>query len=54
MTSNHQHALNLPTILAKTLKFKRKSDHDNWRLRIRHLGRMGLAFMLDYLKPTEG
>jgi RNA-directed DNA polymerase len=35
------------------MKFKRKSVHDNWRLRIRHLRRLGLAFLMDYLQPTE-
>ncbi len=38
----------------RCMKFKRKSDHDNWRLRIRHIQRMGLAFLMDHLKPTEG
>ena len=37
----------------RCMKFKRKSDHDNWRLRIRHIRRMGLAFLMDHLKPTE-
>ena len=38
----------------RCMKFKRKSDHDNWRLRIRPIRRMGLAFLMDHLKPTEG
>jgi group II intron reverse transcriptase/maturase len=37
----------------RCMKFKRKSDHDNWRLPIRHLRRMGLVFMMDYLKTKE-
>jgi len=35
------------------MKFKRKSDHDNWRMPIRHLRRRGLVFLMDHLKPTE-
>jgi group II intron reverse transcriptase/maturase len=37
----------------RCMKFKRKSVHDNWRMPIRHLRRMGLAFMMDSLTPTE-
>ena len=37
----------------RCMKFKRKSVHDNWRLRIRHLRRLGLVFLMDYLKPME-
>lgn len=37
----------------RCMKFKRKSVHDNWRLRIRHLRRLGLVFLMDYLRPME-
>jgi group II intron reverse transcriptase/maturase len=37
----------------RCMKFKRKSDHDNWRIPIRHLRRMGLVFMMDYLRTKE-
>jgi len=37
----------------RCMKFQRKSVHDNWRLRIRHLRRLGLVFLMDYLKPME-
>jgi hypothetical protein len=37
----------------RCMKFQRKSVHDNWRLRIRHLRRLGLVFLMDYLQPTE-
>jgi hypothetical protein len=37
----------------RCMKFTRKSVRDNWRLRIRHLRRMGLAFLMDYLQPMK-
>lgn len=37
----------------RCMKFKRKSDHDNWRVPIRRLRRMGLVFMMDYLRTKE-
>lgn len=37
----------------RCMKFKRKSDHDNWRIPIRHLRRMGLVFMMDYLRTKD-
>jgi group II intron reverse transcriptase/maturase len=37
----------------RCMKFKRKSDHDNWRLRIRHIRRMGLTFLLDHHQTTN-
>jgi group II intron reverse transcriptase/maturase len=35
----------------RCMKFQRKSVHDNWRLPLSHLRHMGLAFMMDSLKP---
>jgi group II intron reverse transcriptase/maturase len=37
----------------RCMKFKRKSVHDNWRLRIRHIRRLGLLFLTDYLQPGK-
>ena len=37
----------------RCMKFKRKSDRDNCRLRLRHIRRMGLAFLMDHLKPQQ-
>lgn len=37
----------------RCMKFKRISDHDNWRLRIRHIRRMGLTFLLDHHQTTN-
>lgn len=37
----------------RCMKFKRKSVHDNWRMRLRHFRRLGLAFMMDCLQPAN-
>jgi len=35
----------------RAMKFKRKSRRDNWRLRLKHLRRMGFAFLSDARAP---
>jgi len=37
----------------RCMKYKRKSRHDNWRLKIRYLRRMGVVFLSDYLETSR-
>jgi RNA-directed DNA polymerase len=37
----------------RCMKYKRKSERDNWRLRNARLRRMGLVFLSDYLYPLR-
>ena len=37
----------------RCMKYKRKSCHDNHRMRLRHIRRQGLVFLSDYLHPRR-